>query len=79
MPNKEATPVQMALALIHAQRSWIVLIPGTTKIYRLAENAAELNEDDLGQIETAVAKMEMKYKKNEIRIFKPKLTDKLYE
>ncbi len=75
MPNKEATPAQMALALIHAQSSWIVLIPGTTKIYRLTENAAELNEDDLGQMETAVVKIEMQNKKNEIRIFKPKLTD----
>lgn len=79
MPNKEAIPAQMTLPLIHTQRSWIVLIPGTTKIYRLAEKAAEINEDDLGQMETAVAKMEMKNKKNEIRMFKPKLTDKLYE
>lgn len=63
------------MALIHGQMSWIVLIAGTTKIYRLAKNAAELNEDDLGQMETAVTKMEMQNKKNEIRIFKPKLTD----
>ncbi len=63
MPNKEATHAHLASALIHAQSSWIVLIQGTTKIYRLTENAAELNEDDLGQMETAVAKWKCKIKR----------------
>jgi len=56
---KQATPAQIALAWLLAQKPWIVPIPGTTKVHRLKENvgaaAIELTEDDLRQIEDAVA------------------------
>src|SRR5437870_4597175 len=56
---KQATPAQMALAWLLAQKPWIVPIPGTTKVHRLKENvgaaAIELTEDDLRQIEDALA------------------------
>ena len=56
---KQATPAQIALAWLLAQKPWIVPIPGTTKVHRLKENvgaaALELTEDDLRQIEDAVA------------------------
>ena len=56
---KKATPAQLALAWLLYQKPWIVPIPGTTKIHRLAENlgAAEvaLSPDDLATIETALA------------------------
>ena len=52
-----ATPAQIALAWILAQKPWIVPIPGTTKLHRLEENIAaaqvELTEDDLREIEDA--------------------------
>lgn len=52
-----ATPAQVALAWLLAQKPWIVPIPGTTKIHRLEENAGaasiELTDDDLREIETA--------------------------
>jgi aryl-alcohol dehydrogenase-like predicted oxidoreductase len=52
-----ATPAQIALAWILAQKPWIVPIPGTTKLHRLKENIAaaqvELTEDDLREIEDA--------------------------
>lgn len=52
-----ATPAQVALAWLLAQKPWIVPIPGTTKIHRLEENAGassiELTGDDLREIETA--------------------------
>jgi aryl-alcohol dehydrogenase-like predicted oxidoreductase len=55
--RKGATPAQIALAWILAQRPWIVPIPGTTKQHRLEENVAaadvELTHDDLQEIETA--------------------------
>ena len=61
--EKEATPAQIALAWIHAQKEWIVPIPGTTKIHRLEENIGaanlELNKDDLALIETALAKIKI--------------------
>ncbi|WP_321518990.1 aldo/keto reductase [uncultured Bacteroides sp.] len=61
--EKEATPAQVALAWIHAQKEWIVPIPGTTKIHRLEENVGaanlELNKDDLTQIETVLAKIDI--------------------
>ncbi len=61
--EKEATPAQVALAWIHAQKEWIVPIPGTTKIHRLEENVGaanlELNKDDLTQIEAALAKIDI--------------------
>lgn len=56
---KRATPAQIALAWLLAQKPWIVPIPGTTKAHRLKENlgaaALELTEDDLRRIEGAVA------------------------
>nr|MBP9481213.1 aldo/keto reductase [Parabacteroides sp.]MBP9578322.1 aldo/keto reductase [Parabacteroides sp.] len=61
--EKEATPAQVALAWIHAQKEWIVPIPGTTKIHRLEENAGaanlELNKTDLSLIEIALANIDI--------------------
>jgi aryl-alcohol dehydrogenase-like predicted oxidoreductase len=55
--RKGATPAQIALAWILAQKPWIVPIPGTTKLHRLEENIAadqiELSEDELREIEDA--------------------------
>ncbi len=59
--RKKATPAQMALAWLLAQRPWIVPIPGTTKINRLEENIGaaeiELTSDDLREIDSAAAKV----------------------
>jgi len=59
--QKKATPAQIALAWLLAQKPWIVPIPGTTKLHRLEENigsvAIELSVDDLQQIESAAAKI----------------------
>ena len=59
--QKQATPAQIALAWLLAQKPWIVPIPGTTKLHRLEENigaaAVELTADDLSEIESAVAQM----------------------
>ena len=59
--RKDATPAQVALAWLLAQKPWIVPIPGTTKLHRLKENvgaaAVELNPDDLHDINGAVAKI----------------------
>jgi aryl-alcohol dehydrogenase-like predicted oxidoreductase len=59
--RKNATPGQIALAWLLAQKPWIVPIPGTTKLHRLEENiaatAAELTPDDLGEIENAASKI----------------------
>jgi aryl-alcohol dehydrogenase-like predicted oxidoreductase len=56
---KQATPAQIALAWLLARKPWIVPIPGTTKPHRLKENLGgaviELTEDDLRQIESALA------------------------
>jgi len=56
---RQATPAQIALAWLLAQKPWIVPIPGTTKVHRLKENvgaaAIELTKDDLRQIEEALA------------------------
>ena len=55
--RKNATPAQIALAWLLAQKPWIVPIPGTTKLHRLEENIAavdiELTHDDLREIENA--------------------------
>jgi len=55
--EKEATPAQIALAWLLAQKPWIVPIPGTTKLHRLEENigawAIALSTDDINQIDTA--------------------------
>ena len=57
--DKGATPAQIALAWLLAQKPWIVPIPGTTKLNRLEENvggaAIALTADDLGRIEQALA------------------------
>ena len=59
--KKKATPAQIALAWLLAQKPWIVPIPGTTKLHRLDENigavAVELTSDDLRDIESAAAKI----------------------
>jgi aryl-alcohol dehydrogenase-like predicted oxidoreductase len=59
--RKQATPAQIALAWLLAQKPWIVPIPGTTKLHRLEENlgaaAVELTADDLREIETAVSRI----------------------
>jgi aryl-alcohol dehydrogenase-like predicted oxidoreductase len=61
--RKGATPAQLALAWLLAQRPWIVPIPGTTKLHRLRENlgGAEvtLTSDDLDEIEGAVSRIEV--------------------
>jgi aryl-alcohol dehydrogenase-like predicted oxidoreductase len=60
--RKKATPAQIALAWILAQKPWMVPIPGTTKLARLDENdgAADitLSADDLRQIDSAAAKVQ---------------------
>jgi aryl-alcohol dehydrogenase-like predicted oxidoreductase len=59
--QKKATPAQVALAWLLAQKPWIVPIPGTTKLHRLDENigaaAVELTPDDLRQLESAASKI----------------------
>src|SRR5512141_2301057 len=59
--RKKATPAQIALAWLLAQKPWIVPIPGTTKLHRLEENigaaSVELTPDDLRQIDAAAAKI----------------------
>jgi aryl-alcohol dehydrogenase-like predicted oxidoreductase len=59
--GKKATPAQIALAWLLAQKPWIVPIPGTTKLHRLEENigaaALELTSDDLREIESAASKI----------------------
>ena len=59
--RKNATPAQIALAWLLAQKPWIVPIPGTTKLHRMQENAAattvELTEGDLREIENAASRI----------------------
>lgn len=59
--RKNATPAQIALAWLLAQKPWIVPIPGTRKIHRLEENlgaaSVELTSDDLTDIETSFSKI----------------------
>ncbi len=59
--RKNATPGQIALAWLLAQKAWIVPIPGTTKLYRLEENigaaAVALTSEDLRDIENAASKI----------------------
>jgi aryl-alcohol dehydrogenase-like predicted oxidoreductase len=61
--RKYATPAQIALAWLLAQKAWIVPIPGTTKLHRLEENigavAIELTADDLREIESAAAEIKV--------------------
>jgi aryl-alcohol dehydrogenase-like predicted oxidoreductase len=58
---KNATPAQIALAWLLAQKPWIVPIPGTTKIHRLEENigsaSVELTSEDLQEINMASSKI----------------------
>ena len=57
--RKQATPAQIAIAWLLAQKPWIVPIPGTTKLHRLEENigaaAVEMTPDDLREVESAVS------------------------
>jgi len=59
--QKKATPAQIALAWLLAQKPWIVPIPGTTKLHRLDENIAatnvQLSPDDLRKLATAASKI----------------------
>ena len=59
--RKKATPAQIALAWLLAQKPWIVPIPGTTKLHRLEENIRavdiELTSDDLREIDRAASKI----------------------
>jgi aryl-alcohol dehydrogenase-like predicted oxidoreductase len=59
--QKKATPAQIALAWLLAQKPWIVPIPGTTKLHRLEENIAavdvELSPSDLRELEAAASKI----------------------
>ena len=59
--RKKATPAQLALAWLLAQKPWIVPIPGTTKLQRVEENigaaALELTPDDLREIDSAASKI----------------------
>jgi aryl-alcohol dehydrogenase-like predicted oxidoreductase len=61
--RKQATPAQVALAWLLAQKPWIVPIPGTTKLHRLEENTGaadvELTPDDLRGIRNAVSALTM--------------------
>jgi aryl-alcohol dehydrogenase-like predicted oxidoreductase len=62
--QKQATPAQVALAWLLAQKPWIVPIPGTTKRHRLEENLGgaqiELTADDLREIQGAVSQIEVR-------------------
>jgi aryl-alcohol dehydrogenase-like predicted oxidoreductase len=61
--QKGATPAQVALAWLLAQKPWIVPIPGTTRLHRLEENICAVNvvltPGDLGEIEAAAAKIQI--------------------
>lgn len=61
--EKDATPAQISLAWLLAQKPWIVPIPGTTKLYRLKENigatALELTANDLKMIDEAASKIKV--------------------
>jgi aryl-alcohol dehydrogenase-like predicted oxidoreductase len=59
--RKNATPAQIALAWLLAQKQWILPIPGTTKLHRLEENigavSITLTSEDLREIENAASKI----------------------
>ena len=61
--QKNATPAQIALAWLLAQKPWIVPIPGTTKLHRLKENLGastiELTKEDLQQINEAASQIQI--------------------
>lgn len=62
--QKNATPAQIALAWVLAQKPWIVPIPGTTKLHRLEENLGavevELTKDDLRKLDELTSQMEVR-------------------
>ena len=62
--HKKATPAQIAIAWVLAQKLWMVPIPGTTKLNRLDENlgaaSVELTPDDLRQLDLAASKIQVK-------------------
>ena len=61
--DRNATPAQIALAWVLAQRPWMVPIPGTTKLHRLEENIGavdvELTPDDLREIDSATSQIDV--------------------
>jgi aryl-alcohol dehydrogenase-like predicted oxidoreductase len=61
--RKNATPAQIALAWVLAQKPWMIPIPGTTKLHRLEENVAaaaiKLTEGDLREIESATSEIDV--------------------
>ena len=61
--DKNATPAQIALAWLLAQKPWIVPIPGTTRLHRLEENIGamtiELTPDDLREIDSAASQIKL--------------------
>jgi aryl-alcohol dehydrogenase-like predicted oxidoreductase len=61
--QKKASPAQVAIAWLLAQKAWIVPIPGTTKLNRLDENLGaadvQLTADDLREIERAASQIEV--------------------
>lgn len=61
--EKNATPAQIALAWLLAQKPWIVPIPGTTKLHRLQENVGAVNvqltTEDLQKVESALQDIEI--------------------
>jgi aryl-alcohol dehydrogenase-like predicted oxidoreductase len=61
--TKEATPAQVALAWLLAQKPWIVPIPGTTKLHRLEENMGavdlQLSAEELKNIDDAASKIKI--------------------
>jgi aryl-alcohol dehydrogenase-like predicted oxidoreductase len=61
--DKKATPAQLALAWLLAQKPWIVPIPGTTKVHRLEENigaaSIKLTVDDLAEIASALSHIQV--------------------
>jgi aryl-alcohol dehydrogenase-like predicted oxidoreductase len=61
--QKNATPAQIALAWVLAQKDWIVPIPGTTKLHRLEENLGardfELSDEDLSELDRLTAKVKV--------------------
>lgn len=61
--QQNATPAQIALAWVLAQKPWMVPIPGTTKLHRLEENIGavniELTSDDLREIENLTSQIDV--------------------
>jgi aryl-alcohol dehydrogenase-like predicted oxidoreductase len=66
--RKNVTNSQITLAWVHAQKPWIVPVPGTTKLHPLTENtgaaAVKLTADELIEMESASAQIEIVGKQN---------------